>query len=113
MWIEIEIEKGAIAIQRSSIGCKIQNLNEVETDLKKLVFCSGCHTGSPYYRLLEKYFVQELFSFLSHTLCCSSYVLSRVIIREIKNLKGAQGNKGGKSKAKREKKEKEQGLQLS
>ena len=60
--------------------------------------------------IIRKYFLQELFSFLSHPLCCSSYVPSRVIIREIKNLKGAQGNKGAKSKAKSEKKEKNMGF---
>ena len=37
----------------------------------------------------------------------NSYVLSRVIILEIKKLKGAQGIKVAKSKAKSEKKEKD------
>ena len=77
-------------------------------------------TGSPYYRLLEKYFVQEII-FRSFTYHCvvllSSFRLHsqpiRVILREIKILKGAQGNKGAKSKGKSEEKENEQGLQLS
>ena len=53
-------------------------------------------TGSPYYRLLEKYFVQEII-FRSFTYHCvvllSSFHLHsqpiRVILREIKILKGA------------------------